>query len=371
MKIGFDGKRALYNKSGLGNYSRSTIIQLSEHFPENNYKVYAPDKKDKQFQLNNKNVDFIFPKNKLENKVSPYWRSLKLRSIIENDKLDIYHGLSNELPFGIEKSETKSVVTIHDLIFLRYPELYKPIDRAMYKYKFANACKKADKIIAISEQTKNDIVQFFGINENLIKVVYQGCNKIFKDKSTEETKNRIIEKYNLPNEFILYVGTIEKRKNFLSIIKALMRTGMNIPVVAVGKQTEYINEIKSYIADKQLKNITFLQGVPNEDLPSIYQLARIFVYPSVFEGFGIPILEAITSGTPVITTKKGCFQEAGGDGCCYVDPLNFNEIGSAISNIYNDTNLQNQMIEKGLAHSKKFNDKDIANNLMKAYLSIH
>ncbi|MDD5569784.1 MAG: glycosyltransferase family 1 protein [Bacteroidales bacterium] len=371
MKIGFDAKRAFFNRSGLGSYSRNTILQLSKYFPENKYFLFTPKYKKKNFHLHSENVHVSTPRNLTGKFFNSYWRTFQLANQIEKKGLDIYHGLSNELPAGIKSKNVKKVVTIHDLIFIRYPEFYKIIDRNIYEKKFRYSCEVADKIIAVSNQTKSDIVNFFKTDESKISVVYQGCDNMFLNEVGEEEKNRIIRKHHLPMHFILYIGTVEERKNLLSVVKAINEGKMDTYLVVIGKPTRYIRQVKQYIYDHRMeRKILFLQDVRIEDLPAIYQLAYLFIYPSIFEGFGIPILEALFSKTPVITSKGSCFNEAGGPKSIYIDPSNIEEIIYSMKKVLEDSQLRETMINEGLNYAMNFKDEIVAANLMREYSAL-
>lgn len=371
MIIGFDAKRALFNRSGLGNYSRDTIRMLSRFFPQNNYYLYSPGKNPEiHFELPDHST-IKTPLSFTGKILKSYWRSFAITKQLEADKINIYHGLSNELPYRLNETKIKSVVTIHDLIFLRYPELYKAVDRKIYEKKFRNSCQIADRIIAISNQTNNDIEEFFGINKDKIDTVYQSCHAIFKEQANDLTKKEIQKKYTLPESYILYLGTIEKRKNVLNVIKAIKEHKIAIPLVIIGKPTPYLNEIKTYISEQKLETkITLLHNIPLSELPAFYQMSSAFVYPSIFEGFGIPIIEALYSETPVITSKGSCFSEAGGKNSVYIDPLNTEEIAHAINTVLSDTSLRETMISRGSEHVQKFNESTVVNNLMEVYLKL-
>ncbi|MGL5786285.1 MAG: glycosyltransferase family 4 protein [Bacteroidales bacterium] len=372
MKIAFDAKRATHNGTGLGNYSRFVLNTLSAHNPENEYLLYTPSKG--KANLRSKvneglNMHYHYPKGLWNNfGVKSIWRSFGVVASVNNENTDIYHGLSNEIPFGIGKSGVKSVVTIHDLIFLRYPEYYKPIDRAIYKFKFKRACQKADRIIAVSEMTKRDIINFFGIPSNKIDVVYQGCDNSFKSAVPESFKPTIRKIYGLPEEFILSVGTIEARKNLLLAVKALKASGKKYHLVAIGKPTPYMAKVKEFIQENNMEDqVTFLHNVPFAHLPAIYQMASLFVYPSFFEGFGIPVIEALYSKVPVIAATGSCLEEAGGDYSVYVDPVNHLEMAEAINDIWNNPARREEMIKHGLEHVKKFEEENIAIELQEVY----
>lgn len=367
MNIGFDAKRVFYNRSGLGNYGRNIINTLLLYGKDLHLTLYTPLKKNPLIKYNSGPVAIVHPNNTFFKIFGFLWRTFHLKKQIEKDKLDIFHGLSNELPHNIHHSHIKSVVTIHDLIFLRYPKLYKPVDRYIYNKKFRYACRAADRIIAISEQTKQDIIEFYKIDGNKIDVVYQGCNPLFYNKWSTKPKQMLKEKYKLPNEFLLTVGTIEKRKNLLTTVKAIHEGKIDMPLVVVGKLTKYLEKVKEYTDKYSMQNIHILNYVPLEDLPGIYQLSCLFIYPSVFEGFGIPVLEALNSGVPVITTNYGCFKEAGGKAAVYINPENADEMANKIKEILNNTEKQKMMMEEGFKHAQNFREKTITINLLKVY----
>jgi glycosyltransferase involved in cell wall biosynthesis len=247
--------------------------------------------------------------------------------------------------------------------------LYSYFDRKIHYYKFKYAANKADLVIAISEQTKKDIVTYLKINPNKIKVIYQGCAPVFKEEIPSEFIELTREKYQLPTNFILNVGTIEKRKNVLSVIKAIKE--MDNQLVIIGKKTAYFTEINTYILENNLQNkVIFLENVELKELASIYKMATIFIYPSVFEGFGIPIVEALYSKTPVITSKGSCFSEAGGENSIYVNPLNPEEIRIELSELLANSEKREVMKQKGFEFVQKFNDALIAKNWIDTYQEI-
>lgn len=369
MKIGFDGKRVTKNFTGLGNYSRYVLKILAEYYPENQYSVFVP-------KINPNSSDFLdyppihykSPKNQF---LKNFWRSAGIVKDLKKEKIELFHGLSNEIPFGLKKAGISSVVTIHDLIFYRYPHYYPFFDRKIYEFKVRYASKHADKIIAVSEQTKKDLIDFFNVEESLIEVIYQNCNPIFISKISEEEKIRIRFAYNLPEEFLLNVGTIETRKNSLLIVKALKELKANIHLVIIGKETLYAQIVKDFINKNGLgSRVHFLNNVSFQDLPGIYQLARIFIYPSEFEGFGIPVVEALSSGIPVIAAKGSCLEEAGGQNSIYVDPNDSNELADQVSLVMNNSEKRELMIRSGFEHIKNFADKKIADKLFNLYQNL-
>lgn len=372
MNFGFDGKRAANNQTGLGNYSRALISQLSVFFHQNQYFVYTPKVKQSR-QISAFLEDPTIQLKLRENSLLPFlWRSFTVKRQLLKDQISIYHGLSNEIPFGLRSSKIKTVVTIHDLIFFRFPSNYKFIDRLIYNFKSKYACKNADLIIAISERTKQDIVEFYHTNPEKIKVVYQTCDDSFKQIVPQEYKENVRLKYELPEKYILNVGTIEPRKNLLLLVKALPEISADFKLVVVGKKKAYAKEVMAEIENLGLtERVIFLKDIPFSDLPSIYQLATVFSYPSFYEGFGIPIIEALYGGIPVVATTGSCLEEAGGPDSIYVDPNDAEALANAINRIIADPSLAYRMKEKGLAYVRQFNTDRVAAQLMDAYINLN
>lgn len=372
MTIGFDAKRAFLNTSGLGNYSRTLIKSLNEFYPNNQYTLFTPRQSENDFRkfiFHEKNISIEEPQRLIDKKLVSRWRSYGITKVLEVQNIDVYHGLSNELPFNIGRFKGKKVVTIHDLIFLRYPNLYPYLDRKIYSKKFRHACEIADVIIAISEETKRDIEKHYFIPEDKIKVIYQSCDESYYKESSADQVYNVESKHSLPEKYLLYVGTIEERKNLLTIVKALKQV-KEIPLVVVGKKKKYFNKVMEYITKNHLQNrVIFLDNVENSDLPIIYSNAELFIFPSLFEGFGIPIIEALTRKTPVITTKGGCFLEAGGPDSIYIDPTNENELATNINFLLNSESTRKQIGEKGVQYAKRFHPKNISAELMALYQS--
>lgn len=370
MILGFDAKRFFHNKTGLGNYSRDLIRILAQYYPENSYLLYNPKpKKIDRIPIDGKIIIEHLPQTKKDRKLSSLWRLFSVCSQIKKGKVEIYHGLSGEIPIGLNNLGIKTVVTIHDLIFMRYPNLYSYFDRKIHYYKFKYAANKADLVIAISEQTKMDIVTYLKINPDKIKIIYQGCAPVFKEGIPSEFIELTRKKYQLPTHFILNVGTIEKRKNVLSAIKAIKE--IDTQLVIIGKKTAYFTEINTYILENNLQNkVIFLENVELKELASIYRMATVFIYPSVFEGFGIPIIEALYSKTPVITSKGGCFSEAGGENSIYIDALSTKEIKVELEKLLANPEKREIMKQKGFEFVQKFNDDLIAKNWIETYRGV-
>jgi glycosyltransferase involved in cell wall biosynthesis len=373
MNIGFEAKRIFTNFTGLGNYGRFIVGSLSTHFPEHNYFLYTPriSNSPEVLSLSDRaNVRIIKPEGIFsKGPLASVWRTWGVGSHKTVAALSIFHGLSQELPVSLPRN-VKKVVTVHDLIFLRYPKLYNPIDAKIYLAKVKRACDNADRIVAISEQTAIDIQDRLGISGERIRVVYQGCNPAFYNRASNSEIQQVRDKYGLPTHYALSVGTIEERKNILLLVRAMSRIpeSKRIPVVVVGRQTSYFKVVSEEVARLGLTNwFIFLPNASFADFPALYQSAHMFVYPSLFEGFGIPLIEAIASGIPVITSKGSCFLEAAGPGSVYVDPLDPADLATQLQRVSEGTDLRNSMVTQSHEFIKRFDSHQIATATMNVY----
>ncbi|NDE78673.1 MAG: glycosyltransferase family 1 protein, partial [Chitinophagaceae bacterium] len=284
------------------------------------------------------------------------------------------------IPYGIHKKGIPSVVTMHDLIFERYPNQYKWVDRKIYRNKFKYACEHSDQIIAISQQTKEDLINIYSTPAEKITVCYQSCNPAFLQKVDAAEKERIRVKYNLPPSFYLSVGSIIERKNLLAICEALLHLNKDerLPLVIIGNGDGYKKKVETFIAKNNLEqSVLFLSDNTSintdrgfttaTDFPAIYQLATALIYPSTFEGFGIPVLEGISSGIPVITSNVSCLPEAGGPGAFYVDPYQPEQIAKQLQFILHHPEEVKNKIELSIQHANLFTIEKTAAAVMNVY----
>lgn len=379
MKIAFDAKRAAQNRTGLGNYSRFVLDILDRYMPEGEFLLYAPNRRKtlmlRRFLGEGSRFSLHTPKG-LWQTCRSLWRTFGITSSLCETQPTVYHGLSNELPLNIRRftkgkgaGKHWAVVTIHDVIFRSFPQGYKAIDRWIYDFKMRKACENADHIIAVSEFTKQEIMRYYHTPAEKISVVYQGCDIQFRSKATEMLKAEVRAAYGLPENFVLYVGSIEERKNLLLLIKALRHLPEDVHVVACGRKTGYFEKVVNYIKEYGLESrVTFVHGVQFSHLPAMYQMAEVFVYPSRIEGFGIPLLEALCSGTPAIGCTGSCLEEAGGPGSVYVDPDDDKGLANAIIRIRNNAALRSQMIAQGHEYAALFEEKVLAERLIKVLI---
>lgn len=367
MKIGFDAKRAFLNSSGLGNYGRNTLQALQDFYPENQYVLFTPKPDNSRFYKASA-FNVVSPVNPFLRIINPLWRSVLLSSQLKKHKLDIYHGLSNELPFGIAKSGIPSVVTIHDLIFLRFPQYYPVTDRLIYFKKTKYACEKATKIIAISNQTKNDIIHYLNVDPEKIEVVYQSVDSEYFESADPVF---LKTKYRLPENFFLSVGTLEPRKNQLAILKAIQSYGKDLNVVFVGRMGSNSKIIMNFVSKNGMENqVRFLSDIPVKDLAGLYRLSAFSVYISSYEGFGLPVVESMASGCPVIVSDKSVLPETAGGAALICDPDDLDSLCQSMELLLNDENRRRNLILKGSAHAQQFHPERFSQKMILLYSRI-
>lgn len=363
MIIGFDAKRIVSNGTGLGSYGRTLVNDLAQDNALS-LRLYAPNggRTDLRQQIIERpNVTFCYPCQGLSGLRAALWRSRGITNDLKRDGVQLFHGLSGELPINISKSGIKSVVTIHDLIFLRHPEFYNWIDVKIYAWKFRQTIREASHIVAISECTKRDIMELGGVDESRISLVYQSCAPRFKTPISADRGN-------LPSRYVLSVGSIEARKNILLAVKALPYLPDDLSLVIVGKSTSYTDKVKAYVREHHLeRRVVFLHGVTDEQLPALYAHAESFVYPSVYEGFGIPIIEAISCGLPVVACTGSCLEEAGGPDSFYVAPDDIEGMVHAITATLHGAEGREQRIERSMQYIQRFQGNSVASQMTDLY----
>lgn len=369
MRIGYDAKRIVRNGTGLGSYGRTLINSLSAIDGFDQFLLYAPDEGQEDLReqiVMRPNVSFHYPAHARFRFQRDAWRTKGIVDDLVKDNITLYHGLSGELPAGIKKAGIPSVVTIHDLIFMRHPEFYKWVDAQIYKRKFYATLQEATHIIAISECTKRDILHYGDISEDRITVIYQSASVKFN--TTEElSRSALLDGV---EDYFLQVGTIEERKNAMESVQALEYLPTNLHLVLVGRETAYAEQVRRYASMHGLTDrMHILSGVDNEELAKIYRHAKCFAYPSRYEGFGIPIIEAIQSGLPVVAATGSCLEEAGGPDSLYVSPDSPKQLAEAVERLVSSPNRQ-QIVERAQQYVRRFENSDVAGQVLELYRKV-
>ena len=370
MRIGFDAKRAFFNSTGLGNYSREVIAAMMELHRDENYFLYSskkPRKNSPQFLPQDSDARLITAGVRLP----AVWRSWGMTADWRRNELDLYHGLSNEIPFSSHRTDrVKRIVTIHDLIFLRYPKYYPRFDRRMYRFKSHYACRYAHKLICVSEQTARDVQEFYHTETERIEIIPPIINEIFYRKSSGDEISKLKNKFSLPERFWVSVGTIEERKNLISAVKALLLLPEKdrLPIVVVGHKARHWQKVEALLKKKNLHHlILHLPQISSADLPALYKSSIAALYPSLYEGFGIPVAEALASGTPVIASASSSVPEAAGGGGLLVNPNKADEIADAMSQLLSSETKRNELIATGKKHVQQFRRGVVAEKIRQVY----
>lgn len=371
MKIGFDAKKITRNLTGIGNYSRGVVEALQAAFPGNEYLLYSPTERDSEAKWRLKlsgSARFVYPRGPLWRAMRELWRVRGVVGQAESDGIDIFHGLSNEIPFGISAAPCRTVVTIHDLIFLRLPATYAPMQRRLLAVKTRYACRHADLIVAISERTRRDIVELYGIDERKIRVVYQGCDPAFRQKASAGEIARVRQKYGLSRPYLLSVGTFEPRKNQLLAVESMPSVPDGTDLVLVGRPTPHKRRVEERVEELGLRQrVRLLSNVPQAELPALYQGAGAFLYPSRYEGFGIPVLEALCSGVPVVAASGSCLEEVGGECALYCSPDSAESLARQINRLLRNPGEAAERAAAGLRRAEMFTPRRIAEAMMEVY----
>jgi len=370
--IGYDAKRVVRNGTGLGNYGRTLVNDLAAVVPEDwQLRLYAPDpgRDDLRSRVEvTPQVQFAYPQHCPLKMLRSLWRVGPVVRDLRRDGVQLYHGLTGELPFGLHRCGIRSVVTIHDLIFLRHPEYYHWADVHIYSRKFRVACREADRIIAISERTKADIMELGGVSGDRIDVIYQSCSPRYAAVPDSRQTAAVRRRYGLPLRFMLCVGSIEPRKNVLRAVQALHHLPADIHLVAAGRKTAYSEQVLMSLERSALRQrVHFLYGVSDADLKALYHMAEVFVYPSYYEGFGIPIIEAIHSGLPVVAASGSCLEEAGGPDCLYVSPDDDEGLAAAVQQLLHGAEGREQRIRRSRDYVRRFEGHDVAGQVLDVY----
>lgn len=342
MRIGYDAKRYYHNNTGLGNYSRTLVNAIHSLHPEIETRLYDEKALTRTFRLGRK---------------------------AKADGCDIYHGLSNEVPLDVVKAGIKSIVTIHDVAWRTFPAMYKPIDIFLYDKKYGWSAKHATHVICISESTKQDVMRFYGVPEERISVIYQPVQQLFYTPMERQKAEAIVKEY-VDDEFILTVGSINARKNLLGMLKAYAKLEKRPKFVVIGNGHEYRKLCEKYISEKGLSNDVIIIDNIHEGyiLQAFYTCAKILMYPSYYEGFGLPVVEAALQHCPIITSNVSSLPEAAGAGAIQVAPNDIKTIASSLNRLLTDTQECTYLGQKAYEHATThFHSEELTEQVYRLY----
>ncbi len=378
MKIGIEGQR-LYRKRkhGMDMVAMELINELQKLDKKNEYVVFIKPDEDNRIFEQTDNFKFV----ELGGGPYPVWEQFALPKAARKEGCDILHCTSNTAPLN---PGIPLVITLHDIIYMESISIlkkggtwYQKTGNMYRRFVVPRVMKISDKIITVSEFEKNRIKEFFGFpaEDDRLVAIYNGVSEHFRKIDDLTELQRVKELYHLPDRFLFFLGNTDPKKNTKGTLKAfsdyLKKTGDDMHLVMLDYEQNALEKILSDIGDKELINKIILTGyVINTDLPAIYNLCKVFLYPSLRESFGIPMLEAMCCGAPVITSNTACMPEVSGGAACIVNPFNPEEITAGIEKILSDKAYRLDIIEKGFRKSARFSWKNMAKQVLELYETV-
>ena len=387
MRIGFDGMPFTHDwTEGMLVYNWQLLSAMTSQQPSNEYWYFFRSLRQDFKNISLPGDSFSFRKFVLRLPILPSSSIIPSSSInlkmyfdiflpyyLRKNKIDIFHGLCYYVP---RRTKVGIVTTIHDIFACSIPWALSPYVIRIRKEWYAKALKRSNMIIAISEATKNEILKHYDVSQEDIVVIPLASSSLFKPVMDYEVRHAVRKQYGLPERFILGLGATHKRKTPESLLRAYARSmemcnhGCHLVFFGGGPDLPATWAILM----RELKiegRVKFIHSIPSEDLAVLYSLAELFVLPSKYEGFGIPILEAMSCGTPVITSNLSSMPEVAGKAAVLIDPYNIEEIASAISDVICDDSLMNEMSKKGLVQASQFSWDRTARETVKVYEKVY
>jgi len=370
MNIAIDLTPIPSQKTGVGKYAQVLIGALGKFDDENSYWIFVKKYHSQDFDPKKVNFHIILCSNILENRLLRIlWEQFILPIHLFRKKIKVLHSIHYTIPLF---APCRRVVTFHDMTFFLFPEKHLLIKKLFFRLIIPFSAQKADRLIADSKNTKNDMEKILRISPRKIDVVYGTIDPIYRPVEDIDEVTKIKNKYRIQNKFILYVGTLEPRKNIVSLIRAyhklISQKCIKHQLVLVGKKGWGYQEIFKTVKNLNLKKkIIFTGYVSKSELVFLYNAADFFVYPSFYEGFGIPPLEALACGTPTIASNISSIPEVVGDAGILVNPHSIEELCRAMHEILINEKLRQELREKGLKRAKDFSEERLAKNTIESY----
>ena len=373
MRIAIDLTSTPKNKTGIGRYLLNLVEALQTVDRENDYYLFVQSDDVEGFNIYSPNFNVVPVDSSILRKthIRIVWEQVVLPFRLKKLKIDVLHSPNFTCPYFCR---VKKVVTFHDMTYFIHPEVHTPLKREMFKMYIKLSSFAADKILAISQNTVIDIVKYTGVGESKVVLTALAVDKRFYEAG--ELDAEILKKYGVTDSYLLYVGTVEPRKNILRLLQAynsldevLKKT---YKLVICGKKGWLYKEIFDYFNETGLdKYVHFTGFVQDEDLPQLYKGASAFLYVSIYEGFGFPVLEAMACGTPVITSGLSSMKEIAGDAALLVNPYDIEDIKKAICKLVDDDRFAVVQREKGVERAKEYSWELCAKNTLEAYVQAY
>ncbi|MGC9598977.1 MAG: glycosyltransferase family 1 protein [Minisyncoccia bacterium] len=368
MKIGIDARLLERHMTGIGRYLSDLVTELPRLDKENRYTLFSYRPVSGFSVANMKNVPTLDVRSegRFQKVISPLWLNFILPRFLKKEEIDIFFSPNNLLP--MRSTATKNIVSIMDVFALLNPRFHSPLYRVYSVPVLKRSARRADHVITISECSKRDIVKFLGVSEEKVSVTYPSAAKRFMPREVpRETRGLLRQKYRLPEHFILYVGVIERRKNIEGIIQ--VADGLNkpddLPLVLVGRLgyggEQYVKEIS------KRKNMHWCGFVADEDMPLFYNIASAFLFPSWYEGFGLPVLEAMQSGLPVVTSNSSSLPEVVGSAGITLAPADYGGFARELRGLTRDGVKRKVLRDAGIARARLFDPERTARGTIEAF----
>ena len=373
MNIAIDLTPIPPQKTGVGIYAVNLIRALGNFDNKNQYWIFVKNSHSQDFDPKRENFHIVIYSNILQNKfLRLAWEQVVLPIQLWRKKIELLHSIHYTTPLF---APCKRVITFHDMTFFLFPEKHVFIKKIFFRVIIPFSAKKANRLIAVSESTKKDIETILGIDGGKIDVVYETIDKIFRPIEKSFAISQIKEKYKIKDKFILYVGVLEPRKNISTLIKAyanlIFGNKINHQLIIVGKKGWGCQEIFKIVQNLNLsKKVIFTGYLSEKELVFLYNGADLFVYPSLYEGFGIPPLEALACGTPVLSSNISSIPEVVGEEGILVNPHNIEEISESMYRVLTDEKLRNVLKEKGIRRAKEFSEEKLAKKTIEVYKKV-
>jgi glycosyltransferase involved in cell wall biosynthesis len=366
MRIVVDGRTIVGGRTGVGVYAERIVRSLLQIDQQNQYFLFLVEP---LADLRASNLTTVMIPGYNRAGLNRLWENVLVPRFASKNHIDLYFSPAYALPF-FRPAKLPLVTAIHDLIGLLYPETFTPKMRLWQKIFIANAARVADRIITGSNATRADFLRLYPSAEKKTSVIYHSIDEDFRPGSSPEEIRRVQEKYGLPRKIVLYVGTVEPRKNVANLARAFARLPNSIKneftLVIAGKPGWFVDSIKTEISRLQLgEKVRYIGYVERKDLPTLYQLATLFVYPSLYEGFGFPPLEAMACGVPVLCSNTSSFPEVVGDAAIMVDPHDVGQMGKELERLLGNPVLRDEMGTRGLGQAERFGARRMAEETLK------
>jgi glycosyltransferase involved in cell wall biosynthesis len=365
MKIAIDAHSIGTQAGGNETYFRQLLRGLAQDKSDNQYILFHAHRDSlEEIEGDARFTPVSIPKSSIVR------LTVSIPRLLRKTKPDVFHCQYVQPPF----TKAKTVVTIHDLAHEHFPEFFHPLEAVRMRRLVRATAKRADHITTVSKFSAADIERIYGVPPEKLSVAYQAASAEFRPRDKKTCQEHLARAYGIAFPFILYVGRIQARKNLVRLVEAyarLRKRGTTARLVIVGKKDWQSGKLLEKVRELGLDSSVIFPGyVSADDLPLFYNAAEVFVFPSVFEGFGLPVVESMASGAPTITSRGSSLEEVAGDGALLVDPFDVSSIADTMEQVLGDPELQHDLVNRGLRRSAEFKAEELSLRMLEVYRSL-